>query len=52
MLALCCRRIVASLLADGLELGELGLLGFGEMGEMAGRVLHRLDSAEVGHGGV
>lgn len=49
-LAAGSRRVVASLLADSLELGKLGLLVLGEMGKMACRVLHRLDSAEVGHG--
>lgn len=44
------RRVVAFLLAYALELVELCLLVVGEMGQMAGRVLERLDAGEVCHG--
>ena len=44
------RRVVVCLLAYALELLELCLLVFREMGEMPRRVLERLDAREVGHG--
>jgi len=46
------RRVVACIAAYVLELGKLGLLVVGKMGEMPRGILHRLNSGQVRHGGL